>query len=119
MKEVLKEKGGLCEGANPFAVAFHRDVYLFEGVTGTEELSEALRRDGFESLFVAESEAREVFLRIDTSLLCAACWTMASGMRLANHVKFQCGEVRKFDWCREILSGIGPLVDPVFNRKEP
>ena len=37
-KEVLEEKGGLCDGANPFAVAFHRDVYLFEGVTGTEEL---------------------------------------------------------------------------------
>ena len=34
-------------GSNPFAVAFHRDVYLFEGVTGTEELYEALRKDGF------------------------------------------------------------------------
>ena len=43
-KEVLEEKGGLCEGANPFAVAFHRDVYLFEGVTGTEELYEAFGR---------------------------------------------------------------------------
>ena len=29
-----EEKGGLCEGANPFAVAFHRDVYLFEGGHG-------------------------------------------------------------------------------------
>ena len=76
-KEVLEEKGGLCEGANPFAVAFHRDVYLFEGVTGTEELFEALRRDGFQSLLVAQSEARDVFLGIDTSLLRAACWTMA------------------------------------------
>ena len=27
-KEVLEEKGGLCEGANPFAVAFHRDGVL-------------------------------------------------------------------------------------------
>ena len=60
-KEVLEEKGGLCEGAYPIAVAFHRDVYLFEGVTGTEELHEALRKDGFQSLFVAHSEAREVF----------------------------------------------------------
>ena len=34
-------------GANPFAVAFHRDAYLFEGVTGTEELYEALRKNGF------------------------------------------------------------------------
>ena len=59
------------------------------------------------------------FLRIDTSLLRAACWTIASGVRLANHVKFQCGEVRKFDWCCEILSGLEPLVDPVFSRKEP
>ena len=61
-KEVLEEKGGLCEGANTFAMAFHRDVYLFEGVTGTEELSEALGKDGFQSLFVAQSEAREVFI---------------------------------------------------------
>ena len=68
-KEVLEEKGGLCMGPNPFAVAFHRDVYLFDGVTGTEALYEALRKDGFQSLFVAQSEAREVFLRIDTSLL--------------------------------------------------
>ena len=36
-KDVLEERGRLCEGANPFAVAFHRDVYLFEGVTSTEE----------------------------------------------------------------------------------
>ena len=34
-----------------------------------------------------------------TSLLRAACWTMACGMRLASHVKAQCGETRKFDWC--------------------
>ena len=60
-KEVLEEKGGLCEGANPFAVAFHRNVCLFEGVTGAEELYEALRKDGFQSLFVAQSEVREVF----------------------------------------------------------
>ena len=32
-KKVLQEKGALCEGANPSAVAFHRDVYLFEGVS--------------------------------------------------------------------------------------
>ena len=42
-REVLEEKGGLCEGANPFAVAFRQNVYLFKGVTGTEELHEALR----------------------------------------------------------------------------
>ena len=34
--------------ANPFSVAFHRDVYLFQGVTGTEELYEVLRKDGFQ-----------------------------------------------------------------------
>ena len=50
---------------------------LFEEVTGTKELYEALRRDGFQSLFVAQSEAREVSLRIDMSLLRAVCWTMA------------------------------------------
>ena len=100
--EVLEEKGGLCEGAHPFAVAFHRDVYLFEGFTGTEDLHEALRKDGFQSLFVAGG-----FFANDTSLLRAACWTMASGMRLANHVKFQCGDIRKFDWCCEILSEAG------------
>ena len=33
-KEVLEEKGGLCEGANPFAMAFRRDVCLFEGSHG-------------------------------------------------------------------------------------
>ena len=38
----------LCEGAHPFSVAFHLDVYLFEGVTGTEEeLYEALRKNCF------------------------------------------------------------------------
>ena len=37
-RDVLEKDGGLCEEANPFAVAFHRDAYLFEGVTGTEEL---------------------------------------------------------------------------------
>ena len=36
-------------------------VYLFEGVTGTEELFEALRKHGFQSHFVAQSEAREFF----------------------------------------------------------
>ena len=46
-RDVLEKDGGLCESANPFAVAFHRDVYLFEGVTGTEELYEALQKDGF------------------------------------------------------------------------
>ena len=117
MKEVLEEKGGLCEGTNPFAVAFHRDVYLFEGVTGREELDEARRKDGFQSLFVAQSEAREVFLRIDTSLLRAACWTMASGMRLANHVKCQCGEIRKFDGCCEVLSEAGAPYGSRFQSK--
>ena len=60
-KDVLEENGGLCEGANPFAVAFHRHVFLFEGVTGTEEPYEALRKDGFQSLFVSQSDAREFF----------------------------------------------------------
>ena len=65
--------------------------FLFEGVTGTEELFEALRKDGFQSLFVSQSDAREFFffLRVDTSLFCSACWTMASGMRLDLHVKSQ------------------------------
>ena len=31
VKDVLEEKERLCEGANPCAVAFHRDVYLCEG----------------------------------------------------------------------------------------
>ena len=87
-KDVLEGNGGLCEGANPFAVALHRDVFLFEGVTGTE-LFEALRKNGFHSLFVIQSDAREAFLRFHTSLLRSACWTMASGMRLELHVKSQ------------------------------
>ena len=78
-REVLEKDGGLCEGANPFAVAFHRDVYLFKGVTGTEELYEVLRKNGFQSLFVSQSEAWEALQQIDTSLLRAACWTMALG----------------------------------------
>ena len=106
-RDVLEKDGGLCEGANPFAVAFHRDVYLFEGVTGTEELYEALQKDGFQSLFVLQSEAWEALQRMDTSLLRAACWTMASGMKLETHVKAQCGEACKVDWCCEILSESG------------
>ena len=39
----------------------------------------------------AESEAWEAFLRIE-----AARWTVASGMRLASHVKAQYGETKKF-----------------------
>ena len=68
------------------------------------ELHEALRKDGVQTLFVSRSDAREVFffLRIDTSLFRSACWTLASGMRLEVHVKSQCGEIRKFDWCCEI-----------------
>ena len=50
---------------------------------------------------------REAFLRVDTSLLRAACWTTASGMRLASHVKVQCGETRKLGWCCEILLEAG------------
>ena len=57
------------------------------------------------------------FLRNDTSLLRAACWTMVSGMRLANHVKFQCGEIRKFDWCCEILSEAGAPCGSRFQSK--
>ena len=52
-------------------------------------------------------QAWEAFQRIDTSLLRAACWTMASGMRLERHVKAQCGETCKVDWCCEILSEVG------------
>ena len=106
-RDVLEKDGGLCEGANPFAVAFHRDVYLFEGVIGTEELHEALRKSGFQSLFVSQSEAWEALQRMDTSLLRAACWTMASGMKLEKHVKALCGEDCKVDWCCEILSESG------------
>ena len=58
-KTVVESAAPRALAANPFAVAFHRDVYLFEGVTGTEELYEALRKDGFQSLFVAQSEARD------------------------------------------------------------
>ena len=117
-RDVLEEKGGLCEGANPFAVAFHRDVYLLQGVTGTEELCEALRKVGFQSLFVSQSEAWEALQRIDTSLLRAACWTMASGMRLERHVKAQCGETCKFDWCCEILSEYGVPCGSRFRSKK-
>ena len=106
-RDVLEKDGGFCEGANPFAVAFHRDVYLFDGVTGTEELYEALRKNGFQSLFVSQSEAWEALQRMDTSLLRAACWTMASGMKLEKHVKAQCGEACKVDWCCEIWSESG------------
>ena len=42
-----------------------------------------------------------------TSLLRAACWTMASGMKLEKHVKALCGEDCKVDWCCEILSESG------------
>ena len=106
-RDVLEKDGGLCEGANPFAVAFHRDVYLFEGVTGTKELYEALRKNGFQSHFVSQSEAWEALQRMDTSLLRAACWTMASGMKLEKHVKALCGDDCKVDWCCEILSESG------------
>ena len=91
-RDVLEKDGDLCE--DPFAVAFHRDVYFFEGVTGTEELYEALRKNGFQSLFVSQSEAWEALQRMDTSLLRAACWTMASGMKLEKHVKAQRDFVR-------------------------
>ena len=102
-KDVLEKDGGLCEGANPFAVAFHRDVCLFEGVTGTEELYEALRKNGFQSLFISQSEAWEALQR----MLRAACWTMAFGMKLEKHVNALCGEDCKVDWCCEILSESG------------
>ena len=86
-------------------MAFHRDEYLFEGVTGTEELYEALRKHGFQSLCVAQSEAWEAFLMIGTSLLRAACWTMATGVRLESHMKAQCG--------------LEPLADRVLSREKP
>ena len=91
-------------------------------------LKESLAKRSFTRLFgrmvfsrssLHSLERGRVFLRLYTSLLRAACWTMASGTRLANHVKFQCGENRKFDWCCEILSEAGALVDPVSSRKEP
>ena len=72
----------------------------------------------FSRSFVPQSEAWEAFLRIDTSLLRAACWTMASGMRLAIHVKAQCGETRRFDWCCRFCRRLEPLVDPVFGVKK-
>ena len=106
-RDVLEKDGDLCEGANPFAVAFHRVEYLIEGVTGTEELYEALRKNGFQSLFVSQSEAWEALQRMDTSFLRAACWTMASGMKLEKHVKALCGDDCKVDWCCEILSESG------------
>ena len=86
--------------------------FLFEGVTGTEELFEALRKDGFQSLFVSQSDARSFFLRVDTSLFCSACWTMASGMRLD-----QRGETRKFDWCCEIPLDTGATCGCRFQSK--
>ena len=88
-------------------------------VLGTEELYEALRKDGSQSLFVLQSEALEALQRIDTSLLRAACWTMASGMRLERHVKAQCGEACKVDWCCEILSESGVHCGLRFWSKKP
>ena len=35
--------------------------FLFEGVTGTVELYEAIGKDGFQSFFVSQSDARDVF----------------------------------------------------------
>ena len=61
---------------------------------------------------------RFFFLRIDTSLLPAACWVMASGMRLAILVKFQCGEIRKFGWCCGILWEAGALCGSRFQSTE-
>ena len=40
-------------------------------------------------------------------------------MRLANHVKFQFGEIRKFDWCCEILSEAGAPCGSRFQSKRP
>ena len=57
------------------------------------------------------------FLRIDTSLLRAACRTLASVVRLANHVKFRCGESRKFDWCCEIPPETGAPCGSRFQSK--
>ena len=82
------------------------------------ELYEALRKDGFQSLFVLQSEAWEAPQRMDTSLLRAACWTMASGMKLEKHVKAQCGEACKVDWCCEILSESGVPCGPRFRSKK-
>ena len=119
--KVLEEKGGLCEGANPFAVAFHRDAYSFEGVTGTEELYEALRKDGFQSLFVAQSAERGRFFfkaNLHVSSSSSLLDNGPQGVRLANHVKFQCGEIRKFDWCCEILSEAGAPCGSRFQSKK-
>ena len=56
-------------------------------------------------------------LRVDTSLFCSACWTMASGMRLELHVKSQRGETRKFDWCCEIPLDTGATCGCRFQSK--
>ena len=72
-----------------------------------QRLHEALRKNGFQSLFVSQSEAWEALQRMDTSLLRAACWTMASGMKLEKNFKALCGDDCKIDWCCEILSVSG------------
>ena len=43
--------------------------------------------------------------------------SLRRGMRLSNHVKFQCGEIRKFDWCCEILSEAGAPCGSRFQSK--
>ena len=82
------------------------------------EIYEALRKDGFQSLFVAPSEAWEAFLRIDASLLRAACWTVASGMRLACEGSMRRDpKVRLMLW--DSVGGWSPFWIPFSVEKEP
>ena len=42
---------------------------MFEGVTGTVELYEAIGKDGFQSFFVSQSDARDVFFFCESTRL--------------------------------------------------
>ena len=56
-KDVLEEKGGQYVGANTFAVAFHRDVYLFEKSRARRSSVRPFGKMAFRSPFVAQSAA--------------------------------------------------------------
>ena len=99
-RDVLEKDGGLCEGRIRLRWRSIGTCICLRESLGTEELYEALRKNGFQSLFVSQSEAWEALQRMDTSLLRAACWTMASGMKLEKHVKALCG--RRLQ-CRLVL----------------
>ena len=119
-KEVLEEKGGLCEEQTHSRWPSIEKCACLKGSRAQKSFTRLFGRMGsIRSSWHSLRRGRFFFffLRIDTSLLRAACWTLASGMRLASQVKFQCGEIRKFDWCCEIQSEAGALSGSRFQSK--